>query len=465
MTETIAICSAIVIDTYTGEKAVRDILIQGERIKALGPVGSFDIPADAKKIDARGCYAIPGLWDAHIHVTKWPEVEDRLPTLLTAFGITSVRDMGAALDHILEFRHRAMQADAIAPRIWFAGPFINSSPAWGKNNPMSIEVDVEQEAIQLIDSLVRAGIHFVKTYEMLLPEVFEVIAKRAKQHGLRLAGHTPMRMTIPEILDIVPDYDIQHQGGICSGMVYECSCEADKLHTDRLDVLEQNHASAETGVALMLSVEKALPVTLDDFDPEKRSALIELFVEKGAWQTPTLIQTVSLEDLGFQDSPERLKALEYLPKKFLDKREKIRNKLKNRASRYKWGPWYMETVGLMYKAGVPLLAGTDCPPNAEKTPGLALHFELEALVKAGVSTLAALQSATLNPAKFFAIEDDLGSLAVGRFADLLLLEKDPLEDITNTRSIVSVLSRGHYLDRQALDDLFESMIDKPHSDT
>ena len=109
---------------------------------------------------------------------------------------------------------------------------------------------------------------------------------------------------------------------------------------------------------------------------------------------------------------------------------------------------------------LPVPMATDSPPVLRCTPGMALHFELEGMVKAGVSPLAALQSVTLNPARFFDIEEDLGSIAEGKFADLLLLEADPLEDVRNTRKIVSVLSRGHYLDRQALDNLFDSMIER-----
>ena len=458
MTQPLMISGATVIDTYTGAKEIKDILISGERIVDTGTVGSLQVPGGATTIDATGKYMIPGLWDAHIHLTSWPEVEDRLSALLTAYGITSVRDMGAPLEKILAFRNKALQEGSVSPRIWFAGPYINSSPAWG--NPMSAEADTAEEAVALIDSLVEAGIHFIKAYEMLVPEVFEALIKRAKELGLKVAGHTPISLTIPEILDIYPQYDIQHLGGQCTGMKFECSCHAEQLHTERVDYLNTNRATADGGYALLSAMENDIPVALSDTDPEKRAALIKLFVEKGTWHTPTLVVTSSLKDLGFNDHPERLDALKYLPKAFLEKWQKMMASMEDElVPRFEWGPWFMETVGLMHEAGVQFLAGTDSPPVPDYTPGLALHFELQALVNAGLSPLSALQSATLNPAKFFEIEHDLGSIEKDRFADILLLEKDPLEDINNTRHISSVLSRGQYFDRQALDGMLAGMIE------
>ena len=460
MTTTLAICGATVIDTYTGAKDIRDILIEDERVAAIGPTDSFNIPADTEKVDARGYYAIPGLWDAHIHLTAWPEVEDRMSALLTAYGITSVRDMGAPLEQILAFRKKAMQKNTIAPRIWFAGPFINSSPVWSTKTQISVEVDTAEEATKLVDILAEAGIHFVKIYETLLPEAFKAIVKRARQRGLKVAGHALMNMTIPEILDIVPDYDIQHLGGH-AGMKIECACLGEQLHRDRIALLKANRSTAESGVKLLLGVAEEVQASPDDQDPKKRSALIELFTEKGTWHTPTLVISMRLASLGFEQDPDRIKGLEYLPKDFIEKYQEEMNSIKDMLeARYKWDSWYIQTVGLMHQAGVPMLAGSDTPPNGDYTPGIALHFELQAMVKAGLSPLAALQTATVNPAKFFDIEHDIGSIAKGKFADLLLLEKDPLEDITNTRRIVSVLSRGHYFDRQTLDGLFAGMAEE-----
>lgn len=460
MNKTLAICGATVIDTYNGNKSLCDILVEGERIAAIGSVGSLNIPANAESIDATGRYAIPGLWDAHVHITFTPDLKDRMPALCTAYGITSVRDMGGKLERLLAYRKKSLQKNSLMPRLWFAGPFINSTPLFIDDpNTMSVEVDNEQEASELVDALAEAGVHFIKPYESLLPEMFKAIAERAKHYDLKLAGHTSMNMTIAEILDVVPDFDIQHLGGH-GGMKVDCACQGERLQRERAALLAAKRAGADSDaelVKLMHSVLDELPVSPADQDPEKRTAMIELFVEKGTWHTPTFTVMMSLANLNFENNPDRIEGMKYLPKAFVQESiDFMKGYEKVIEERHTWDAWYMETAGLLHKAGVPLLAGTDSPLFT-MAPGQALHLELQAMVQAGLSPLAALQTATVNPAKFLEIEDDLGSIAEGKFADLLLLNKDPLDDISNTLAIDSVLTRGRHLNRQALDQMFADM--------
>ena len=215
MSTTLAIRNATVINVENGDKAPRDILIEGDRIAAIGPVGSLTIPSDVQTVDATGRYAIPGLWDAHVHITSYNKLGDTVFPLFAGYGVTSVRDMGGHLETLLAYRDKALQKDRVAPRIWYAGPFINSSPTYiKKEKSKSVEVDTREEAHQLVDALAEAGVHFLKAYETLVPEVFEALAERAKHHDLKMAGHTPISMTVADILEIVPDYDIQHLGGL-----------------------------------------------------------------------------------------------------------------------------------------------------------------------------------------------------------------------------------------------------------
>jgi len=464
MSTTLAICNATVIDVETGGKDPRDILIEGERIVGIGPVGSLAIPADAHTVDATGRFAIPGLWDAHVHITSYNKLGDTVFPLFAGYGVTSVRDMGGHLETLLAYRDKALQKDRVAPRIWYAGPFINSSPSYvprGYKGSKSVEVDTREEAHQLVDSLVEVGVHFLKAYESLVPEAFEGLAERAKHHGLKMAGHMPMSMSIADILEHVPDYDIQHLGGY-GGIKVECACLGEQLQRDRAALLAKKRANADsetTGSKLLHSVVKEVPVYPKDMDPEKRAAMIELFVEKGTWHTPTFVIQMSLADLGFENAPELIKSLQYVPKELAAEGKAEWEALKEHFEEYyTWGDWWMETVGLLHKAGVPLLSGTDGPYPFLGTGGVLLHFELQAMVQAGLSPLEALKTATINPARFLKIEDDLGTLAEGKYADLVLLDKDPLENIRNTLSINSVFSRGQFLDRQALDKLFASMI-------
>jgi len=456
------IAGATVIDTYTGAKTIRDILIQGSRVFQMSAPGNLVTPHDAKVINARGKYAIPGLWDMLTHPSTFPEIEDRMPALFIAHGVTSIRVIGEPIDKTLAWQDKAQMPGALVPHIWFSGPFINSSPPWG--NPKSINADTPEEAYALVDDLVGKGADMIKPYEMLRPEVFKAIVERADYHGLRTGGHVPTRMTIEEVLEIAPTYEILHLGGQCTGMKFDCTRDPSRWRDRRVAALDANQHSISKGWELLLAMEKAVPVMVSDSDQKKRECVIKTFSKKGTWHTPTLMAIVSMADLGIDSNADRLHSDKYMPKDFLQKLLDtfgVPEVVDIEEKRHQWGPWFMETVGLMHKAGIPLMAGTDYPPYVELcAPGLALHFELTAFVKAGLSPLSALQTATLNPAKYFDIEHDFGSIAEGRYADLLLLEADPLEDINNTRKIAAVISRGKYLDRQNLDQMLQDMIDQ-----
>ena len=447
------ISGARVIDIYTGAKHIKDILVCDEKIVAMGPVDSLDVPNGTERIDAAGQYAIPGLWDAHIHMTIWPEFTHQLSTLLVANGITSVRDMGGQVEDIVALREHNRQQGVVAPRMWIAGPIIDGAPHMAQS--FGVEVNTPEEAVQLVDALVELGIDLVKPYEMLLPEVFKALIKRAQHHELPSAGHIPERMTISEVLDI-GQYDLQHLGGTGSGMKYDCVLDHHPM-PDRTAILDAR-TPEESGLDLLLKVGGATHITPEDMDPEKIDELIQLFVEKGTWHTPTLVACVSFSDLGFVEDSFAKDVVRYLPKVRQQAAINIQKPTADPTNVYKFGQWSLQIVNQLHKAGVKLLAGTDSPPL--HTPAFCLHLELKALVIAGLSPLEALQTATINPAEFFNITEDSGSIEVGKFADIVLLEKDPLMDIDNCRCINSVLSRGQFFDRKALDALLAGIAEQ-----
>ena len=457
----LGIANATVIDVHAGKREIMDILIVGERISEIGPQGTLKFPPQAHVIDAAGQFAIPGLWDAHVHMAHWMDYTDRMSALFVANGVTSVRDFGGKLEDILSIRRNNSRVNVVAPRMWIAGPVIDGSPqvlVAGKSRPaMSVEVDTPEDATNLVDTLVEQGIDFIKPYEMLLPEVFEALMQRARHHHIPAAGHVPMRMSIQEVLDI-GQYDIQHLGGSCGGITYDCVFDGHPI-PDRVGMLEAR-VPDETGIELLSKIVKATEITPEDIDPEKIAALIQLCVERGAWHTPTLIINVGMRDLGFLDDPFVKDTVHFLPK---------------HAQAEAWGIleshpgepvsngkallslWTIEMVAQMNKAGVKLIAGTDTPAYV---PGFSIHLELKAMVLAGLSPLEALRTATIRPAEFFNITEDLGSIEIGKIADIVLLEKDPLIDIDNLRTISSVLTRGQIYDRNALDKMLESAIER-----
>ena len=456
----LAVTGITVIDIYTGSKTVQDLLVKGEKIVQIGASGSLHISEETKVIDGSGQYAIPGLCDMHVHLTAWPEFKDQVSALFVAVGVTSVRDMGGKLEDILAFREKATKPEFVAPRLWIAGPIIDGSPPIMKEEPeyglvdLSVAVDTPEEAKQLVDELVKEGVDFIKAYEMLRPEVFTALLEQAQSHKLQAAGHLPIRMTIPEVLSIGP-YDIQHLGGVCSGMKYECVTNMEELLVDRVAVLDG--CEEEHGVELAMKILNTIPVDTNDIDAARRASLIELFVDKGTWHTPTLVNSVGFKLLGFEKDSDWLSGFQYLPAERQEESLALRASSENKTDQDAWKQWKLETVGEMHRAGVKFLAGTDCPPLPTYAPGFGLHFELKAMVKAGLSPLEALQTATINPAEFFELTDELGSIEVNKYADLVLLGADPLIDINNTLRITSVISRGKFLSRNDLDDIFDGL--------
>ena len=458
----IIINNVTVINVRNGVKTAADILISGEKIIGLEPNGNLTGKdnlhlKNAQIVDATGQYAIPGLWDMHVHLTKNIELRSKISSLFVANGVTSVRDLGAEVDDILSFIDNSTTLGNMAPQIWAAGPMLDGTPPVfdgkpdvsgpGKIDPaMSMQVETPADGIALVDKLAEHGFKLIKPYETLRPDVFSAIAKRANKHGLLVDGHIPMRMTILEAMEAGIN-GVQHLKGVPAG----CSINPQNLKEERIKILDKAAKDAR-GVDLFVEVfTTVVPKALAQQDPVRCNKLIEAFVDMGIWHTPTL----STERFFFMSENERSvweDSLKYLPESFRIEVESSLEKIKSLPTikviknKYKWK---REMVDKMHRAGVNFLAGTDTP--ALLIPGFSLHDELAALVEqGGLSPLASLQAATLNPAKFFNIEDSQGSIEVGMVADILLLDANPLLDINNTRQLNTVILRGKILDRSAL---------------
>lgn len=448
------ISGATIIDVITGSKSAKDIEIYGDRIRSLSPHGSLEMPTDIRVISAEGQFAIPGLCDMHIHLTAWPQLVDSISSLLIAYGVTSVRDMGGRLSDIVAFRQQSRQPGVVAPRIWIAGPIIDGSPTLLDQDAdmpaLSVSVDTPEDAVDLVSELVKYDIDFIKPYEMLRPEVFKALVQKAQSCNLPAAGHLPMLMSIPEILSL-GQYDVQHiVGGSCGGLGFECSEQHEQLMADKLEIVANADPDAR-GTDLMSKIIRTAALDPAELDSVRRAELIQLFAEQNTWHTPTLVVMAGIHKLGLQNNVDWLNAFDFLPEVYQTKAHAYKNGEEN-GHTATWGSWYLETVGEMHNAGIKFLAGTDCPPVHSYTPGSCLHFELQALVLAGVSPLGALQAATINAAEFFNCDKELGSIEKGKYADIVLLNADPMVDIANSQRIQAVISKGYFYDREMLDE-------------
>jgi len=452
--ETLLIENTTLIDPTVGVLQDQTILIEGERIAAIGSVDQMTIPSDVVRVDGNGKYVIPGLWDAHVHLTFMPELESAMFPLFVANGITSVRDTGGLVEKVLAKKREADQGEMPAPRVYVAGPLIDGHPAvYDGKDPgqplISTSVATPAEARARVDALVQQGVDFLKVYELLSPQAFDAALDQAASHGLPVAGHIPLSVSSAEATGLD---SIEH----IRNVDLACSSESVSLLEQARNTIQSGEFDRGHPLRSHLHTELRARAYQAQ-DNEKCDAVMAAFAESGTRQVPTLnMSSGALSAFFARESWHQ--TFRYVPKgirqRWLAFSEQAKGALRTPA-RIAYGEWMMSSVGRMKAQGVEIMAGTDTPILLQ-TPGFSLHLELQRLVEAGLTPLEALRSATLAPARFFELEDR-GQFKEGQLSDLVLLNSNPLSDISNTRSIEGVVSRGVFYDRKALDGMLNEL--------
>jgi hypothetical protein len=447
---TIAITHVTVIGvTGAPPQADATVVVTGSKISVIGPTGSIAIPAHAKLIDGSGKFLIPGLADMHVHLTGAGEPsgsrEFILP-LLVANGITTVRDMGGRVDVLQQLRSEINSSKRVGPQIFFTGPYLDGNPP---SFQPSIVVQTAAEATAAVDRLKNDGVDFIKVQSRLQPEAYFGIAQESKKLGIRFLGHVPDSITAAQASD-AGQASIEHLTGVLLG----CSSLEEQLRAEKLKAPRVNATIGSTRAE-----ERAwLRALLDSINANKEEALIAEFARNRTWQVPTFPTLVHIGYLTPQTDLANDPRLRFVP-------ENLRTIWKQGRSAQLDGysaedfalrdgvlSESLRVVGKMSAAGVPIMAGTDtAAPNV--IPGFSLHEDLEYLVKAGMTPMQSLQAATIKPAEFLGRGAEQGSIAVGKRADLILLDANPLSDIGNTQKIRAVIVNGHLLDRSELDKM------------
>jgi imidazolonepropionase-like amidohydrolase len=420
------------------------VVIAGDRITELDSAKQMPVPNDAHVVDGTGKFLIPGLWDMHVH---WYGYDKAYLRLFIANGVTGVRVMWGAPIHF-QWRKEIQERALPAPRMVIASTIVDGpKPIW----PASIGVSNESEARQVVRKVKQAGADFVKVYSALPREAYFAIADEAKKQGLPFAGHVPDSVSAKEASD-AGQKSIEHLTGILAA----CSTQEQEWRKGMLEAFS-NLPEGERRVPRPASTRPLTRLVLENFSPEKAATLFSRFRQNHTWQCPTftvLRAFANLDNKEFTHDPR----LKYMPATMRTQWDPARDfRFKERGAEdfdlarlvYKK---HLEIVGMMHKAGVPFLSGTDVG-NPYCFPGFSLHDELALLVRAGLTPMEALQAATLNPARFLGREKDLGTVEKGKMADLVLLEASPLEDISNTQKINAVVLNGHLLDRPTLDKM------------
>src|SRR5215213_144394 len=402
------------------------VVITGDRITAIGDSANISLPSDAHVVDATGKFLIPGLWDMHVH---W-YARDTF-TLFIANGVTGVRQMFGNSD-LLRWRDQIAKGSLHGPRMVVASQIIDGpKPIW----PNSIAVRNEEEGRKAVRRVKQSGADFVKVYALLPRDAYFGIADEAKQQSITFAGHVPNSVSPAEASD-AGQKSIEH----LTGILIACSDKETELR-DKLVKADSPEARG-----------RVQATALETYDEKKAADLFARFAKNHTWQCPTLTVLRSGAYLGDEDF-RRDSRLRYIPRQ-LEQRWSFRTANRNGgdAAAKKVLQRQFKIVGAMQKAGVPILSGTDTA-NPFCFPGFSLHDELALLVLAGLTPIEALRSATLNPAKFFGLDQTLGTIEQGKIADLVLLDSNPLLDIRNTQRINAVVLNGRLFDHKALDKM------------
>jgi hypothetical protein len=441
------ITGVTVIDLTGGPaKPEQTIAVEGNRISQVGDSRRVHAPKGAQVINGRGLFAIPGLWDMHVHVWE----TDRTFPLFIANGVLGVRNMGGHLDELKRWRAQVVSGELLGPRMVISGPLVDGlNPAHADH---SLVVHDPAEARAAVNSLKQAGVDFIEVFDNLTPDEYYAIAEESKKVGLPFAGNLPQGIWASDAAT-AGQRSIEH----LRGSLEESSKNFDQIvHRN-----DSPPASAAENAARSLPI---LKLAVDGLDPERLKNLAVLLVKNGTWQVPTLVAArilPSLPDGAIANDPR----LAYISRKDRDGWNETRDRLmKNNPSEF-WtlqSASYQEKLAITreyHRDGVSMLGGTDAGGRPFVLPGFDLHAELATLVSAGFTPLEALQSVTRDAAQFLGRTDDFGAVANGKAADIVLLDANPLDDIHNTQKIRAVIVQGKYLDRAALDAMLARVKD------
>jgi cytosine/adenosine deaminase-related metal-dependent hydrolase len=414
--EALAITGANVFDAATAKSLPgTTVVIEGNRIRAIGKDGSVPIPPKAERIDAQGKTLLPGLWDMHVHISPTDGM------LHIAAGVTSVRDLANDNDALLEIKRNIEASQEIGPRITMRGFMDGRGPYAG---PTKVFVDTEEEARSAIENYAKHGYDGIKIYSSIKPELVPAIIKLAHGAGLRVSGHVPAFMTARQLVEAGVD-ELQHVNFIFLNFF-------DDVKDTRTPT--RFIAVAERGAEL-------------DLKSEPVSSFVRLLQDKGVVVDPTLTVFETLfTDRPGKISPSYATIAERLPPQV--RRGFLVGGLpvpEGKDQRYRDAQRAtLRMAKLLYDSGIPIVAGTD------GLAGFTLHRELELYVQAGIPAPEVLRIATLGAARVARRDRELGSIAPGKLADVVLVEGDPAQRISDIRRTQLVIKDGQVFEPAAL---------------
>jgi imidazolonepropionase-like amidohydrolase len=363
------------------------VLIEGERITAVGPAGSVQIPAGARIIDATGRTVMPGMWDMHTHFQLTSQSGTALSQLAT--GVTTIRDLASDLDVAVSHRDRADRAMIVSPRALLAG-IIEGPGAWA--GPTDAIVADEAEARAWVARYHSQGYRQIKLYNLVHPDLVPVIAAETRQRGMRLSGHVVRGISTPTAVRLGYD-EINHAAFLFSTFF------PDSLFLPRMRAYSAVAATVAHAV---------------DVDGPEMTAMIELLRERG-----TVID--GTWNLWMSSRSGVGPAVTGIPAQVFDSLGRLADGN------------YLRLIKRLHEAGVPLVPGTD---------GSSYNAELEVYERAGIPATEVLQLATIISARVMGEDAEYGSIAAGKVADVLVVDGRPAERVADLRRLTHVIRAG-----------------------
>ena len=385
-------------DLFDSEKGVvlpkQTVVIRGDRIVAVGPADSVQVPAGATVIDAAGKTVMPGMWDMHTHMFYSTQASGGPFQLAT--GLTTVRDLASDIDVAVPTRDCSNSGKLATPRFILAG-FMEGPGRWA--GPSSVIVSTEAEALSWIAKYDSLGYKQIKLYNLIQQDLVPAIAAEAHRRGMRLSGHIPRGLSTPAAVRLGYD-EIQHAAFLFS-----------TFYPDSLYLPMRAYSAVAAAVAPNI-----------DVDRPDMTAMLELFKQKGTVIDGTWnIWLVGEGGSGINVTGQPLTGSDSIAKK-------------SNANYYK-------LLKKVYDAGITLVPGTD---------GSSYNVELEMYEKAGIPAPAVLQIATIVPARVMKDDKDYGSIAVGKVADIIVVDGKPAEKIADLRKVERVIRAGRMYEVKAL---------------
>lgn len=409
--------------TGAGLLSGQTLLIKNGKIDAVGLAGDIEVPTGTRVIDAAGKYIMPGLAEMHAHIPVPQEGDDALVRetlfLYLSRGVTTIRGMLGNPYH-LELKEMIEQDSILSPRVFTSSPSLNGNT-----------IPTPEDARRLVSQYQRDGYDFLKIHPGIPQDAFDEMVRTAREVGITFSGHVPTPVGIRHALD-AQYASIDHLDGYLSGL-------APREAWDRLD--------NDIGFFGYNTVPYA--------DKSEIAVLAQKTKDNGVWIVPTqslFTRWFSPDDPAAMANEPEMKYM--APRTRYQWRQSKQNAIGN--DNYKKEQWEkmidlrQQLLRALHEAGVPLLLGSDAP-QVFNVPGFSLEHEMNDMKDAGLSNEVILMSGTANPAKFFGQAGVFGTIQKGAAADLLLLNGNPMENLSNTWAQEGVMVRGHWMPKAEID--------------